>query len=194
MIHPSTELRFISDRVGKGVFATERIPRGTITWVRCAFDRAFAPAEVAALGEAYAPIFDHYAYVNGRGEHVLCWDLGRYMNHSCRPAVISPGFDLDVAVRDIEAGEELTCDYAMLNLDRTMACACGAASCRREVRPDDADRLLGQWDELVRGAFSEVLRVAQPLWPFLKDADLIRAAARGERDVPSCGVHLLKRS
>ena len=34
MIHPDTELRFISDEVGYGVFATALIGRGTITWVR----------------------------------------------------------------------------------------------------------------------------------------------------------------
>lgn len=34
MIHPDTELRFINPEIGYGVFATQFIPRGTITWVR----------------------------------------------------------------------------------------------------------------------------------------------------------------
>ena len=32
MIHPDTELRFISPEIGFGVFATKLIPQGTITW------------------------------------------------------------------------------------------------------------------------------------------------------------------
>lgn len=33
MIHPNTELKFISNQVGYGVVATSFIPAGTITWV-----------------------------------------------------------------------------------------------------------------------------------------------------------------
>jgi hypothetical protein len=193
MIHPSTNLRFINIAIGSGVFATERIPRGTITWTKCALDRVFTPAEARALGPAYAPILDKYAYVNAAGDYVLCWDLGRFMNHSCAPAVLSPGFDVDVAVRDILPGEELTCDYAMLNLEGEMPCSCGVAACRKVLGPADAARLVEGWDVLTRAAFTDVLRVSQPLWPFLREKDDIAAAARGERAVPSCGVHLRQR-
>ena len=191
MIHPSTELRFISQAIGSGVFATELIPRGTITWTKCAFDQVLAPTAVAALGPPYRAILDRYAYRDARGDYVLCWDLGRYMNHSCQAAVISPGFDVDVAVRDILPGEELTCDYGMLNLDESMVCHCGAPGCRKRVGPDDHERCLPGWDELVRAAFGDVPRVAQPLWDFLRQPAEILAAARGERPVPSCRVHLL---
>ena len=33
MIHPSTEIRYIDDVVGLGVFATTRLAKGTITYV-----------------------------------------------------------------------------------------------------------------------------------------------------------------
>jgi hypothetical protein len=191
MIHPSTELRFVSPSIGNGVFARSFIPRGTITWAHCALDRVFSPAEVRELGPHYAPAIDRYGYRDGRGDYVLCWDLGRFMNHSCNPAVLSPGFDVDVAVRDVQPGEELTCDYALLNLETEMPCACGAAGCRRTLRPDDPRRLLSGWDDLVRSAFADVLRVDQPLWPFIREREDLAAAARGERPVPSCGVHLL---
>jgi hypothetical protein len=191
MMHPSTELRLVSDQIGSGVFATRFIPRGTITWAQCALDHVLSPAAVHALGAPYRPLLDRYAYRNGRGDHVLCWDLGRYMNHSCRPAVLSPGFDIDVAVRDVEAGEELTCEYGLLNLDGEMACSCGAEGCRRTVRPDDHRRYLSEWDEQVRAAFRHVRGVEQPLWDFLRQREEIVAASRGEREVPSCGVHVL---
>ena len=190
MIHPATELRFVNAEIGYGVFVTERIPRGTVTWTKCALDRVITPVDAAALGEPYRAAIERYAYVNGHGDYVLCWDHGRYMNHSCRPGVLSPGFDIDVAVRDIEAGEELTCDYALLNLDAPMPCRCGVAGCRGTLSPDDAPRMLDAWDKEVRAAFSDVARVAQPLAPFLRERTEIEAAARGERGVPSCGVHL----
>ena len=34
MIHSDTELRPVNAVVGLGVFATRRLPRGTVTWVR----------------------------------------------------------------------------------------------------------------------------------------------------------------
>lgn len=181
----------VSPQIGSGVFATRFIPRGTITWVQCALDHVFTPAAARDLGQAYGPLLDRYAYRNGRGDYVLCWDLGRYMNHSCRPAVLSPGFDIDVAVRDIQAGEELTCEYGLLNLDSEMPCSCGASACRHTVRPDDHRRYLPDWDALVRGAFGDLQAVEQPLWDFLRQRDEIIAACLGKRDVPSCAVHLL---
>ena len=190
MIHPWTELRFINPEIGSGVFATRRIPRGTITWAQCSLDRVLTPAQVKDLGPAYHATIDRYAYQNRAGDWVLCWDFGRFMNHSCDPAVLSPGFDIDVAVRDVEAGEQLTCDYALLNLDADMACSCGAATCRRAVRPDDSTRMLAAWDAALVRAFTTLGQVEQPLLPFVRDEASVFAAARGERPSPSCSVHL----
>jgi hypothetical protein len=191
MMHPSTELRFISEAIGFGVFATKRIPRGTITWAQCALDRVLPPAEVAAMGAAYRPTIDRYAYRNGRGDYVLCWDLARFMNHSCDPAVLSPGFDLDIAVRDVLPGEELTCEYALLNLEDEMPCMCGAPACRERLTPSDARRFLDSFDGRVRTAFGDVAHVPQPLAPFVRDYDAVMSASRGDRPVPSCAVHFL---
>jgi hypothetical protein len=190
MIHPATELRFVHPSIGYGVFATQAIPRGTITWAQCALDRVFTSDEILALEPEYLPHIEKYAYLNARGEHVLCWDHGRFMNHSCAPAVLSPGFDIDIAIRDIRAGEELTCDYALLNIEGPMACHCGAGVCRHMLEDEDRRRLLPKWDAQIRAAFQHVLRVAQPLWSYVRDPHAVAAAARGEQPVPSCAVHL----
>jgi hypothetical protein len=189
VIHPGTELRFISSAIGYGVFATERIPRGTITWVRCAFDRTITVAEAQALDPYYAAILDRYAYVDRAGDFVLCWDHGRYMNHSCAPTCLSPGFDLDLAVRDIEKGEELTCDYAMLNQDELFECRCGKPECRHIVRATDRDLLADEWDVRLRTAFESLAGSPQPLWPIVKEKDRVTASAEGRAPVPSCRVH-----
>ena len=39
MLHPHTELRFVSPEIGYGIFATAFIPKGTITWVKDELDR-----------------------------------------------------------------------------------------------------------------------------------------------------------
>lgn len=193
MIHPNSELRFISPEIGFGVFATKRIPRGTITWTRCAFDRSFTPEEMTKLDPFYAPILHKYAYVDRHGNHVLCWDLGRFMNHSCEPTCLSPGFDFDVAVRDIEAGQELTCDYGMLNLNESFECGCGRAGCRHTVAPNDWQELADSWDGLLRTAVRDIGKHEQLLWPIVKNKPEIEAAAAGSVDVPSCRVHFVTR-
>jgi uncharacterized protein len=49
MLHPHTELRFISETMGSGVFAARLIPKGTITWVRDDFDQAFTVEQVERM-------------------------------------------------------------------------------------------------------------------------------------------------
>jgi hypothetical protein len=60
MIHPHTELRFISPELGYGVFARRFIPKGTITWALDALDRSFSPSQVSAMAPLYREILDKY--------------------------------------------------------------------------------------------------------------------------------------
>jgi uncharacterized protein len=189
VIYPHSELRFVTPAIGYGVFATKRIPKGTITWVRCSFDKTMSPREVAALDPFYAPIIDKYAFVDGRGDYVLCWDHARYMNHSCAPSCLSPGLELDIAVRDIEVGEELTCDYATLNIERPFECRCGRTECRKVIRPNDWELLARGWDTQIKAAFARLEETDQPLWSLVQDKDGVRASARGERLIPPSTAH-----
>ena len=193
MIHPATELRRVNATIGFGVFATEPIPRGTITWVRCALDRAFTAAEQAALAAPYLRVLDKYCFTDGRGLSVLCWDHGRFMNHSCAATCLSPGFDIDVAVRDIAIGEELTCDYAMLNTEEPFPCSCGEPGCRRTILPDDWDTYVPAWDAHVAAARTDG-SLAQPLAELLVDPDRVLDALAGRTPMPSCRVHRYVRS
>src|SRR5438105_11485669 len=52
----------------------------------------------------------------------------------------SPGFDLEIAIRDIQQGEEITDDYGSLNLETEFVCACASELCRGIIRPGDFDR------------------------------------------------------
>ena len=190
MLHPDTELRFINPTIGYGVFATRLIPAGTITWARDELDQVFTRQQVAARPPFIREILDRYCFYDGAGDWILCWDLARFVNHCCDANCLSAGFDFELAVRDIQPGEELTDDYGTLNLTAPFDCACGAAHCRGVLEPGDPRRLVDAWDARVRGVFSRLDEVEQPLLPLVRELDAVRdALATGA--VPSCRCHLL---
>ncbi|MBX3269537.1 MAG: SET domain-containing protein [Sandaracinaceae bacterium] len=189
MIHPSTRLCWISDEVGYGVRATRRIPKGTIMWALDPLDRIFGPQEVQRLGAGLWPALETYSYVDGTGNRVLCWDHGRFMNHSCRPTDLSPGVEYEIAVRDIEEGEEITCDYSSLNLESDLHCLCGAPHCRKVIQSHQFVQLAPLWDELLRDAVAHAAEVEQPLLPWVEQPEqLFRWAAHPE-ELPSSMRH-----
>lgn len=164
MIHPNTELRFINEEIGFGVFATEFIPKGTITWALDQLDQIIKPLEASALSPLYKINLEKYAYIDPEGNYVLCWDLGRYMNHSCNSSTRGIGYSFDLAVRDIQKGEELTYEYAHLNLDYSFKCGCQSYNCRGTISPDDIFRYSQEWDAQYAEAFALIKKVPQPLW------------------------------
>jgi len=186
MIHPDTELRFINQQIGYGVIATRLIPRGTITWVRDDFDQTFSAAQVEGMTSPYRSIVAKYCFVDARGDFVLCWDLARYMNHSCAPSCRSAGYDFELAVRDIQPGEELTDDYGSLNLEYDFTCACGSSACRKQIQPGDLLRYAEKWDQSVADPFLLIPTLLQPLWPLVKETAVIRSALAGETLIASC--------
>ena len=169
MVHPHTELRFVNPTIGFGVFATQRIPQGTIVWVRDDFDQTFTQEQVDRMEPLYRAVIDKYAYVDYNGCHVLCWDHSRFFNHSCEATCMCCGFDFEIAVRDIEVGEQLTDDYGTLNLREHFPCACGEPGCRAYVMPNDMEHLHPVWDEKVKNVFPLIPQVDQPLWALVKD-------------------------
>ena len=191
MIHPYSELRFVSPEIGLGVFATRFIPKGTVTWVFDPLDQVIAPSTSALLPTPLQRQLDIYSYQNGRGERILCWDHARFVNHSCNPTSLAPGFDIEIAVRDIQSGEQITDDYGTLNVDSEFECACGYPQCRRIVGPADFERFSGDWDELVAAAFPLIGHVEQPLWDLVVEKALIAGILAGETRVPSGRVHSL---
>ncbi|HWQ34557.1 MAG TPA: SET domain-containing protein-lysine N-methyltransferase [Blastocatellia bacterium] len=60
----------------------------------------------------------------------------QYINHSCQPNCFTRtlhGHILFFALRDIAAGEEITCDYGDSYHERTKRCGCGAPNCRGRI-------------------------------------------------------------
>lgn len=168
MIHPDTELRFINDQIGYGVVATKFIPKGTITWALDKLDRIFSPQQVRAMDPLYQQVLDKYTYRNAEGNHILCWDNARFVNHSSKSNCVTTAYEFEIAIRDIQPGEELTDDYGYLNLEEPFEVVPEEGTNRTVIYPDDLLRYYHEWDEKLLAAFPELLRVPQPLFNLLE--------------------------
>jgi SET domain-containing protein len=130
-ISPKARKGVDSGIAGRGLLATQPIPRGDVVAVKGG--HILTTAELDALPEKLRnsdiQITDdlHLAAVTDEEyEPVML-----FVNHSCEPNVGFAGNVVLVAMRDIGAGEELTTDYALFDdYDGTMTCSCGTPSCR----------------------------------------------------------------
>ena len=127
---------------GRGVFATQTIPRGTsigeYTGEYLTEDEVNRRYDDNTAGRASTFLFqvtdDLYIDAEREGGEM------RYMNHSCDPNCETEVVGTRVVIRTITtipAGQELTYDYALeLEEDplpwweRQYACRCGSARCR----------------------------------------------------------------
>ena len=161
-MHPDTEVRFINEVIGYGVVAKKFIPRGTITWVQDDLDRVLSPNEVEKMHPAVQEQVEKYSFRNNKGHLVLCWDLAKYVNHSFNANCLSSAYDFEVAVRDIQPGEQLTDDYGYLNISEPFK-AVDEGTGRDTVYPDDLLKYHEKWDRQLQEAFQDFEEVEQPL-------------------------------
>jgi len=133
---------------GRGLFARERITKDDIVAIKggYVFDAATLREIEPRLGPAEIPIADGF-FIGPLREEERDGSM-IFSNHSCDPNIGVQGHF--VAMRDIDAGEELTHDWATTDDDTyTMACTCGASSCRGTItgrdwrRPDLQQRYRG---------------------------------------------------
>lgn len=116
---------------GKGLFATVRLPRrqkiGELT------------GELISQREARRRTKHLKRIVIVELNNGMAIDGGKngnafqYINHSCSPNAFMRRFRNTVevyALRDINPGEELTCDYDDSHHDGTRPCTCGSPTCR----------------------------------------------------------------
>jgi hypothetical protein len=167
MIHPSTEVRWISSEKGYGVFATALIPKGTISYVKDELDLVLTQDHPLVLDERYKAIVDRYSYVDGSGNYILSWDHAKYVNHCCYPNTLTTGYGFEIAIRDIHPGDEITDDYGVFTVEHEMEMCCTRRGCRKIVRHEDFDLLIEQWDQGIVNALANFRKVDQPLETFL---------------------------
>lgn len=163
MIHPSTELRLVNPHVGYGVFASRHIPKGSLVYVQDPLDIKITPEQYKRLDDTSRQLAEKYSFLDARGNRILSWDAAKYVNHSCNPNTMSTAWGFEVALRDIEPGEEITDEYSLFNLEWEMDCACGHHACRGMIRPTDAMMHFRSWDQSIRSAIALIPHVEQPL-------------------------------
>lgn len=168
MIFPKTELKFINNEVGYGVVATEFIPAGTITWVLDKLDREFSSLEFQSMDPIYQDILDTYTFRNNKGNLVLCWDNGRYVNHSFNANCLTTAYDFEVAIKDIHPGDQLTDDYGYLNIPKPFR-GIDEGTRRKIVYPDDLLKYYNVWDKKLLKVFHMIPRIDQPLKPVIPE-------------------------
>lgn len=97
---------------GLGAFAKNFIPKGTIVW-------EFTPGLDLELTEEFYLAQDSISreFIEGyafkyNNKLILCVDNSRFLNHSTTFNNTIDEAKVTVAVRDIQAGEELICNYS----------------------------------------------------------------------------------
>ena len=186
MIHPHTKVKFINHDVGNGLVATKLIPKGTITWIMDPLDRIFTPDEFYIIPHLYQEILETYTFRNNCGQLVLCWDNGKYVNHSFKSNCLTTAYDFEIAIRDIQPGEELTDDYGYLNVTTPFKGA-EEGTKRKYVYPDDLLKYHPIWDKAISKVFPLILTLDQPLWNYLPAhlKTLIKNIVAGEKTLAS---------
>ncbi|MBF0440571.1 MAG: SET domain-containing protein [Oligoflexales bacterium] len=145
--------RWMPDKKYYGVFADEPIVEGS----------------VIARGGGKLVGFDHisekemnFSVLMGEGIYAVPIDMNNletfwFVNHSCSPNVARIGGLIFVAKKAIQAGDEITIDYAPLAASISekekwsMECNCASENCRRIISSEDwknpslVSRLWPEW-------------------------------------------------
>jgi hypothetical protein len=135
-LSPKLEARPAPNKGGMGVYACEAIRRGEV---------------VAMWGGRVIPVEEIYYYNEELRRYLIQVEEGlfltpswptepaEYFNHSCDPNTGLSGQSALVAMRDIEAGEEVCFDYAMSESHPLFEfdCHCGSPLCRSRTSAED---------------------------------------------------------
>ncbi len=117
---------------GLGMFAKELIKKGEIVFIKGGHILTRSELYYSEKISSYLPIDDEY-YIGATTEDEEA-AVKLYNNHSCEPNCGVRGEITFVAMRDIPAEEELTCDYAMIDNEAyEFECSCETKSCRGKI-------------------------------------------------------------
>ena len=150
------EVRTTPEKGGNAVYASKALKKNEVL--------AVWGGQVVTLEQVLALPRDEQGHTIQIYEELYLAPMGMdepadYINHSCNPNAGICGQITLVAMRDINAGEEITFDYAMADSSSfdEFDCACGAPNCRGRVSGNDWKRpeLWGRYD----GYFSTYLQI-----------------------------------
>jgi uncharacterized protein len=141
-ISPKASKGHTSAIEGRGLFAVEPITAGEVVAIKGGHiitrDQLLANEHIT--GNSDIRITEHHYLAALHPDEYEAVML--FLNHSCEPNVGVQGNVVFVALSDIDAEQELTIDYAMIDGDPadTMDCRCNTPSCRGVVSGGDWQR------------------------------------------------------
>jgi hypothetical protein len=166
-----------SEIEGKGIFARQSIPKGTIVFIYGQTEKLYTKEDLQSLPEEERERRLKLIFEYGVEDEHGNWnvteggpDVGD-INHSCNANILSlfvDGIYCDIAVRDIQKDEEITIDYGMFysSFPWTMECRCSSPLCRKTVGsgiPVDP-RTRDMWHSRISEATKHIFEVDQPLF------------------------------
>lgn len=167
MLHPDVVLKK-GGISRKGLFAKRKIPRGTIVYKVDDDVRIYSISQYNKFSKRYKDILTKFAYQED-GKIIHHVDDTRHGNHSCESNVyVMPHGNayMDITLKDIEAGEEITWDYGVLfpKWHKPLKCKCGSTKCRGTIyRLPPNSKVAIKLKLLAKKAKKDFLKVKQPL-------------------------------
>jgi hypothetical protein len=190
-------LKFISDQVGYGVFATEDIAEGTIVYVKDSLELVISQTEYSLHTSEMKEVIEKYSYIDEHGNRIISWDFAKYVNHCCNCNTMSTGYGFEIAIRDIKKGEQITDEYGIFNLEEEMDLVCTESCCRKKIAPSDFDNYYREWDVKIRKSIAKLFELEQALIPFLdeqtkNDLEILKKNPDSYKSVYSLKYHKKK--
>ncbi|AFY76447.1 SET domain-containing protein [Pleurocapsa sp. PCC 7327] len=191
MIHPHTQLGFVNEEIGYGLFATQLIPKGTITWILDDLDLKLEKSYIDSLEEilkerVIAYSFRDTAFIDSQDRYIICWDAGQFMNHSSEANCVPTPYEFTLASKDIYPGEELTDDYRWFDVNYSFDYSSKDGTIGK-VKADDIFDCYQDLERQAEEAFRYFNRVEQPLKSLVKQKylDKLNAIAEGKEPMDS---------
>lgn len=122
---------------GKGLFAKNPIPKGTVVFFECLQCSRIPRDDFESIPTKEKSYIFKYGYRKADGSYLLPCDEIIYLNHSCSANILDSGKGFDIVVKNIARGEEGTYDYRSFLHDSDefdFECMCGEDNCCRIVR------------------------------------------------------------
>lgn len=153
------EVKETTDK-GKGLYARQLVPKGTIICFESAGYRIIPAEEYETMSD----LAKEHVYQRVDGTYLAPSDDSKYFNHSCNANVLDSRLGFDIVVRDIKKGEEVTYDYRAFSF-KEMECHCGAKNCCGFLTYEHPapEKLRLFWAKKVDSALRQVNKVEQPL-------------------------------
>ena len=110
-----------------GVFATRNFKAGEVV-LKWDTSKRFDNTEIATDSNS----IDGHIHPYDEKTSFLVQSPECFVNHSCENNTEVHDFS-DIAIRDIQAGEEITSNYETDGAGLSFICNCGAAECRKSI-------------------------------------------------------------